>query len=43
MWKGEERNEEMPAPITLAPLDEQLQTELHQRYEEARDAETRTR
>src|SRR2546427_2242285 len=43
MWKGEERKEEMPAPITLPPLDEQLQTELHQRYEEAGDAETRTR
>ena len=43
MWKVEERKEEMPAPITLPPLDEQLQTELHQRYEEARDAETRTR
>jgi hypothetical protein len=33
----------MPAPITLPPLDEQLQAELHQRYEEAGDAETRTR
>jgi len=33
----------MPAPITLPPLDEQLQAELQQRYEEARDAETRTR
>lgn len=43
MWKGEERKEEMPAPITLPPLDEQLQSELHQRYEEATDAETRTR
>jgi len=43
MWKVEERKEEMPAPITLPPLDEQLQTKLHQRYEEARDAETRTR
>src|SRR5216683_568808 len=43
MWKGEERNEEMPAPITLPPFDEQLQAELHQRYEEAGDAEKRTR
>lgn len=33
----------MPAPITLPPLDEQLQAELRQRYEEATDAETRTR
>ncbi|HEY6410806.1 MAG TPA: helix-turn-helix domain-containing protein, partial [Ktedonobacteraceae bacterium] len=33
----------MPAPITLLPLDEQLQAELQQRYEQARDAETRTR
>lgn len=33
----------MPAPITLLPLDEQLQAELQQRYEEAEDAETRIR
>ena len=33
----------MPAPITLPPFDEQLQAELHQRYEEAGDAEMRTR
>jgi len=43
MWKVEERKEEVPAPITLPPLDEPLQAELHQRYEEAGDAETRTR
>src|SRR6266705_2098789 len=43
MWKVEERKEEMPAPITLPPFDEQLQAELHQRYEETGDAETRTR
>src|SRR6266571_5619176 len=43
MWKVEERNEEMPAPITLPSFDEQLQAELHQRYEEAGGAETRTR
>ena len=43
MWKGGERKEEVPAPITLPPVDEQLQAELHQRYEEATDAETRTR
>jgi transposase len=43
MWKVEERKEEMPAPMTLPPLDEQLQSELHQRYEEAGDAETCTR
>ncbi len=33
----------MPAPITLPPLDEELQAELSQRYEEAAEAETRTR
>ena len=43
MWKIGERKKEVPAPITLPPLDEQLQAELHHRYEEARDAETRTR
>jgi len=43
MWEVGERKEEMPAPITLLPLDEQHQAELQQRYEEARDAETRTR
>jgi transposase len=43
MWKKEERKEEVPAPITLPPLDEELQAELYQRYEEAADAETRTR
>jgi transposase len=43
MWKVGERKEEVPAPITLPPLDEQLQVELCQRYEEATDAETRTR
>jgi transposase len=43
MWKRGERKEEVPAPITLPPLDTQLQAELHQRYEEASDAETRTR
>jgi transposase len=43
MWKREERKEEVPAPITLPPLDEELQAELYQRYEEAGDAETRTR
>ncbi len=43
MWKIEERKEEVPAPIALPPLDEELQAELYQRYEEAADAETRTR
>jgi transposase len=33
----------MPAPIILPPFDEQLQAELHERYEQAGDAETRTR
>ena len=33
----------MTAPITLSPLDEQTLTNLHRRYEEASDAETRTR
>ena len=33
----------MPAPIMLPPLDAQLQTNLHQHYEETTDAETRTR
>jgi transposase len=42
MWKVEERKEEVPAPITLPPLDEHLQAELHQRYGEAGDAETLT-
>jgi transposase len=42
MWKVGERKEEVPAPITLPPVDEQLQVELCQRYEEATDAETRT-
>jgi len=43
MWKGGERKEEMPAAITLPPLDEQQQADLQQRYEEAAAAETRTR
>ena|SRR5437763_13953185 len=43
MWKVGERKEKMPAPITLPPLDEQQQADLQQRYEEAADAETRTR
>ena len=37
MWKLGERKEEVPAPITLPPVDEQLQVELCQRYEEATD------
>jgi transposase len=37
------KEEEMTAPITLPQLDEQTLTELRRRYEEATDAETRTR
>jgi len=33
----------LTAPITLSPLDEQTLTNLRRRYEEASDAETRTR
>src|SRR5215472_7254649 len=33
----------MTAPIILPPLDESTLAELHRRYEETRDAETRTR
>jgi len=43
MWKVGERKEEVPAPITLPPVDEQRESELHQRYEEATDAEARAR
>ncbi len=42
-WKIEERNELLTAPITLPPLDEQTLTELRQHYDDASDAETRTR
>ena len=37
------KEEQMTAPITLPPLDEQALTELRQRYDDASDAETRTR
>ena len=43
MWKSEERKEEMTAPITLRPLDEQSLIDLRRRYDETSDAETRTR
>ena len=43
MWKSEERNTEMTAPITLPPLNEQTLTELRGRYDDTSDAETRTR
>jgi hypothetical protein len=43
MWKSEERNKEMTAPITLQPLDEQTLTDLRRRYDETSDAQTRTR
>lgn len=33
----------MPASLTLPPLDEQLQANLRQHYEETTDAESRTR
>ena len=35
--------EEMTTPITLPPMDELTLTELHRRYKETTDAETRTR
>jgi transposase len=37
------KEEEMTTPITLPPLDEPTLTELHRRYEDTPDAETRTR
>jgi len=43
MWKSEERQKEMTAPITLPPLDEQTLTKLRRRYDDTSDAETRTR
>jgi hypothetical protein len=43
MWKSEERMKEMSAPITLQSLDEQTLSDLHRRYNETTDAETRTR
>src|SRR5216684_2628338 len=43
MWKSEERKKEMTAPITLRPLDERTLNDLRCRYDEAPDAETRTR
>jgi transposase len=43
MWKSEERMKEMTAPITLQSLDEQTLSDLHGRYNETSDAETRTR
>jgi hypothetical protein len=33
MWKIEEREKEMTAPITLTPLDEQTLNELRRRYD----------
>jgi transposase len=43
MWKSEGRKEEMTAPITPRPLDEQSLIDLRRRYDETSDAETRTR
>ncbi len=43
MWKSEERNKEMTAPIRLPSLDEHTLTELRRRYDDTSDAETRTR
>jgi transposase len=37
------KEKEMTAPITLSPMDKVTLTELHRRYEESPDAETRTR
>jgi hypothetical protein len=37
------KDEEMTAPITLQPLDEQSLIDLRRRYDETSDAETRTR
>ena len=37
------KEEEMTKPLTLPPLDEKAVTELHRRYENSPDAETRTR
>src|SRR5215472_2674080 len=37
------KEEEMTKPLTLPPLDEVTLTELHRRYEQSPDAETRTR
>jgi transposase len=37
------KEQEMTKPLTLPPLDEVTLTELHRRYEESPDAETRTR
>src|SRR6266566_6973963 len=43
-WKIEGRKEqEMTKPLTLPPMDEVTLTEMHRRYEESPDAETRTR
>lgn len=35
--------EKMTAPLTLPPLDEPTRVALRRRYEETRDAQTRTR
>src|SRR5215472_9426659 len=43
MWKGEKRKNEMTAPITLRPLDEQTLNDLRRCYDDTSDAETRTR
>ena len=37
------KEQEIPKSLTLPPLDEVTLTELHRRYEESPDAETRTR
>jgi transposase len=37
------KEEEMTSPISLPPIDELTRTELHRRYKETPDAETRTR
>ena len=37
------KEQELTKPLTLPPLDDEALTELHWRYEESPDAETRTR
>ncbi len=43
MWKIEEKEERMTAPITLPPVDPATLAELHRRYENTPNVESRTR
>src|SRR6266581_7677853 len=43
MWKIEEKEERMTAPITLPPVDPATLAELHRRYEDTPNVESRTR